>query len=461
MITRPPFGFRVENGFKRVTALLWSASSQRDLSSPFGFSFTVPFLFPGKMIYQVILLSSVLTVNAFQIFSASNGYRRSLGEVKMASSSASSVLTGKNIQLNIMKQRYGSGRGNLVKDEEDQLDGETYDFFAEADAAEVDPPKSGNVITGTVIEMDDNGALLEIGGKMSGYLPLKEVSLVPLKHVNSVLSIGQEVTAEVIGTLKGMPVMSLRAAQLGGAWEKLFELRTADATLECEVVEVNRGGAVVLTTNGLRAFLPGSHYLGQIDESLVGSKLNVKILDLNDEEGKIVVSQRRAIADNQTSELKRGAVVGGTITGIRPYGAFLELETGMAGLLHISQISYDRIDNLEEVFTVGQKAKVMILDYDKLNGRVALSTKTLEPSPGDMLRNMEAVFEQAETTAARYLERVESEKRAREAAAKDIVAGLGGAMEGDSGADPLMAVAESIESILASIVSDIPEDKKA
>jgi ribosomal protein S1 len=177
---------------------------------------------------------------------------------------------------------------------------------------------------------------------------------------------------------------------------------------------------------------------------------------VNEDEGKLVVSQKRAIMDGQTFDIRRGSVVNGTITGLRNYGAFLELDGGMAGLLHISQISYDRVENLETLFTIGQRCKVMILDHDKANGRVALSTKTLEPNPGDMLRNMETVFEQADATAARYHERLEAERQAREAAAKDIVAGLGGAMGGNS-ADPLSSVAESIESILASIVSDAPE----
>ena len=83
----------------------------------------------------------------------------------------------------------------------------------------------------------------------------------------------------------------------------------------------------------------------------------------------------------------------GTVTGLRPYGAFLELENGVAGLLHISQISSDRVDNLEQLLSVGQKCKVMILEHDKVSGRVALSTKTLEANPGDMLRDSNAVFE--------------------------------------------------------------------
>jgi small subunit ribosomal protein S1 len=122
--------------------------------------------------------------------------------------------------------------------------------------------------------MDDNGALLEIGGKMSGYLPLKEAALIPIKHVNTVLEIGQELTAEVIGTLKGMPVISLRTAQLIVAWEKALQMRASDATFEAKVIEVNRGG-VVVDAGGLKCFLPGSHFMGTPDESIIGNVLKV------------------------------------------------------------------------------------------------------------------------------------------------------------------------------------------
>ena len=243
----------------------------------------------------------------------------------------------KQQQLDMGKEKY-AGRGDLVSmiDEEDN-DVDTYSFFAEADEDEVDPPKVGQTITGTIIEMDDNGALLEIGGKMSGYLPLKEAALIPIKHVNTVLEMGQELTAEVIGTLKGMPVISLRAAQLVTAWEQAISMRATDATFDAKVIEVNRGG-VVCAALGLKAFLPGSHYMGTPDESIIGQTLKVKFLDVNEDDGKLVISQKRAMMDGQTTDLRRGAVVGGTITGLRNYGAFLELDGGMAGLLHISQV---------------------------------------------------------------------------------------------------------------------------
>ena len=404
-----------------------------------------------RLLMAVVAFAVVLQVALVAAFSSSAGRAVRSHRVSMKGAAVMS----KQKTLGVLKQRY-SGRedfeGMIAGSAEE--DSATYDSFAEADAEEVDPPKVGQTITGSVIEMDDNGALLEIGGKMSGYLPLKEAALIPIKHVNTVLQMGQEVTAEVIGTLKGMPVISLRSAQLITAWEQVLAVRATDATFDAKVLEVNKGGAVC-TAFGLKAFLPGSHYLGVPDESLIGTTLKVKFLDVNEEEGKIVVSQRRALMETQNADLKRGEVVSGTVTGLRQYGAFLELDGGVAGLLHISQISYDRIDNLENIFTIGQRCKVMILEHDKVNSRVALSTKVLEPQPGDMLKDMKAVFEKAEETAKKYHQRLEAERAAREAAAKDIVAGLGGAIgEGGNGVDPLVSVAESIESILASIVDD-------
>lgn len=379
---------------------------------------------------------------------------------KTSLSSMSTTAERASPKANVLKgvKAKATGRDELDGLMMDDGDSTSYELFAEADGESTTPPRVGETITGTVIEMDDNGALLSVAGKMSGYLPVKEASLIPVKHVNAVVNMGDEITAEVIGTLRGMPVISLRSAQLVGAWEEVLKIRADDETFQAKVVEVNRGGAVV-TAHGLKAFLPGSHYLGVPDESIIGSTLNVKFLDVNEEEGKLVVSQRRALMENQT-ELTRGEIVSGTITGLRQYGAFLELDGGVAGLLHISQISYDRIDNLENLFTIGQRCKVMILEHDKANGRVALSTKTLEANPGDMLKDMSSVFDNAEETAKKYHARMEAEREAREAAAKDIVAGLGGS-SGAEAAEDSSSVADSIESILASIVSDAPEGEAA
>ena len=221
------------------------------------------------MIARILIAFAALEV-AVGFSSTGLSYRRS-SSINMVA-----VIDGKQRQLDMGKEKY-AGRSDLVSMidvEEDEVD--SYNLFAEADNDQDSPPKTGQTITGTVIEMDDNGALLEIGGKMSGYLPLKEAALIPIKHVNTVLEIGQELTAEVIGTLKGMPVISLRTAQLIVAWEQALQLRATDATFEAKVIEVNRGG-VVVDAGGLKCFLPGSHYMGTPDESIIGNIVKVAV----------------------------------------------------------------------------------------------------------------------------------------------------------------------------------------
>jgi len=201
---------------------------------------------------------------------------------------------------------------------------------------------------------------------------------------------------------------------------------------------VNRGGAMMLV-EGLRAFLPGSHFLaGQTPtEEFIGKTMKLKFLDVDKEQTRLVVSHRKAVVDTQITDLSVGSILKGVVTAVKPYGAFVDLG-GMSGLIHISQISCDHISNVEAVIPVGTELKCMVISQDKGKGRVALSTKTLEQEPGDMIKNQQAVFDNAEATAAKYQERIEAERKAREEAAQDVIFGLesvfaepaGGAGEG-------------------------------
>lgn len=178
------------------------------------------------------------------------------------------------------------------------------------------------------------------------------------------------------------------------------------------------------------------------------------MLDVDVEEGKIVVSQRKVVGD-LTFDFERGHVVSGNVTGIRPYGVFIEVAGGATGLLHISHISAELVENMESLFSIGQEVRAMVYEVDKATGKLAFSTKALEASPGEMLRDMTAVFNNAEENARKYMEKLENERLAREAAAKDIVAGLGGELTLDgSNPDSILSVADSIENILASITGD-------
>lgn len=328
----------------------------------------------------------------------------------------------------------------------------SYDDFAVAVANTQYEFERNSVVEGVAVEYEPTGCLVDIGAKASAYLPLKEAGLVlpdPPIQWETILPLDTPTEFSIISEEdeNGQLIVSLKRLQYKKAWEEVQTLSDSDAVVQAEVAGVNRGGAICIV-HGLRAFLPGSHLTGFLpDEDLIGTKLPLKFLEVNNETGKLVVSHRKAVVEEQMADLSRGDVVNGVVKAIKPYGAFVEVGD-MSGLLHISQISHDRIENLEAVLQPGMPIKCMIIDHDKMNGRIALSTKTLEPEAGDMLKDSAAVFANAEETAVTYHARMESERRQREETARDIVMGLGDSIA-DTSVDPLQEVSDSLDSLLS------------
>lgn len=334
----------------------------------------------------------------------------------------------------------------------------SYEDFAEAVADTEYAFERHSVVQGVAVEYSgDTGCLVDIGAKASAFLPAQEAALQTGTHdaaLSDLIPLDTPMDFQIISDEdeNGQLLVSVKRIQYKQAWEKVLELSEADSVLEAPVIAVNRGGAICLV-EGLRAFLPGSHLAGQLpDESIIGQTLPLKFLEVNQENNKLVVSNRKAVVEQQMADLSRGDLVKGIVKALKPYGAFVEVG-GMSGLLHISQISYDRIDDLERVLQPGMPIKCMIIDHDKVNGRIALSTKTLEAEPGDMLKDSNAVFEKAEETAAAYHARMEAERQAREDAARDIVLGLGDSLDDLDGEkkdeDPLKDVSDSLDSLLS------------
>jgi small subunit ribosomal protein S1 len=332
----------------------------------------------------------------------------------------------------------------------------SYDDFAKA-VEETDYSFNRfDVVKGTVVQYDNGGCIVDIGAKASAFLPTGESSLIQEQGdtIESLVELDKELEFQIISDEdeNGQLLVSIRRIQYKQAWETVVAQQAEDDVFDAKVIAVNRGGAICLV-EGLRAFLPGSHLTGQLPtEELIGQTLPLKFLEVNQEDNKLVVSNRRAVVEQQMSDLSRGDIINGLVKALKPYGAFVEVG-GMSGLLHISQISYDRIEDLEKVLQPGMAVKCMIIDHDKVNGRIALSTKTLEPEPGDMLRDSAKVFELAEDTAKAYHERMEAERKAREEQAKDIVMGLGDSLDdladdGDS-EDPLADVSDNLDSLLS------------
>ena len=268
----------------------------------------------------------------------------------------------------------------------------------------------GDIVAGTVFSMEPRGALIDIGAKTAAYIPIQEMSINRVDNPTEVLQADETREFFILTDENedGQLTLSIRRIEYMRAWERVRQLQQEDATVRSNVFATNRGGALV-RIEGLRGFIPGSHISArEAKEDLVGEDLPLKFLEVDEERNRLVLSHRRALVERKMNGLEVGQVVRGSVRGIKPYGAFIDIG-GVSGLLHISEISHDHIDTPHSVFGVNDELKVMIIDLDADRGRISLSTKQLEPEPGDMLKNRDLVFEKAEEMAEKYRQKLLAE----------------------------------------------------
>lgn len=270
----------------------------------------------------------------------------------------------------------------------------------------------GDIVAGTVFSIEPRGALIDIGAKTAAYIPIQEMSINRVDSPEEVLQSNETREFYILTdeNEEGQLTLSIRRIEYMRAWERVRQLQAEDATVRSGVFATNRGGALV-RIEGLRGFIPGSHIsTRKPKEDLVGEELPLKFLEVDEDRNRLVLSHRRALVERKMNRLEVGEVVIGSVRGIKPYGAFIDIG-GVSGLLHISEISHEHIDTPHSVFNVNDEIKVMIIDLDAERGRISLSTKQLEPEPGDMIRNRDRVYDQAEEMAAKYREQLRAKQQ--------------------------------------------------
>jgi len=282
----------------------------------------------------------------------------------------------------------------------------------------------GDIVAGTVFSLEPRGALIDIGAKTAAYIPIQEMSINRVDAPEEVLQSNETREFFILTDENedGQLTLSIRRIEYMRAWERVRQLQAEDATVRSLVFATNRGGALV-RIEGLRGFIPGSHIsTRKPKEDLVGEELPLKFLEVDEDRNRLVLSHRRALVERKMNRLEVGEVVIGSVRGIKPYGAFIDIG-GVSGLLHISEISHDHIDTPHSVFNVNDEIKVMIIDLDAERGRISLSTKQLEPEAGDMIKNRDRVYDMAEEMAAKYREQMRAKQQGSkqaDAAAADV-----------------------------------------
>ncbi len=249
--------------------------------------------------------------------------------------------------------------------------------------------KDKDVIEGTIIALNKREAVVNIGYKSDGIIPVNEFRYNPEIKVGDVV----EVFIENQEDKKGQLILSHKKARASRSWERVNEALENDEIIKGYIKCRTKGGMIV-DVFGIEAFLPGS----QIDvkpirdyDIFVGKTMEFKVVKINQEYKNVVVSHKALIEaelEQQKREiiakLEKGQVLEGTVKNITSYGVFIDLG-GVDGLIHITDLSWGRVNHPEEVVTLDQKLNVVILDFDDEKKRIALGLKQLLPHPWDAL----------------------------------------------------------------------------
>jgi small subunit ribosomal protein S1 len=254
----------------------------------------------------------------------------------------------------------------------------------------------GQVVKGRPVAYDSNGALVDIGGKSPGFLPNSEAAVRLVDDLSVVIPLGEEREFLIVGDqdADGQVKLSIRQLEVRKLWQQLRELQEANQSVQVRVLNANKGG-VAVDVFGLKGFIPRSHLIERDNlDRLQGQTLAATILDLDRSKKKIVLSHRLASQAEGFSQLEIGQMIEGTVSGIRPFGVFVEFENN-TGLLHVTQISKKRVDDLAHVFAVGDTVRALITDLEASRNRISLATKFFEAYPGEMLEQPQQVMAEA------------------------------------------------------------------
>ncbi len=258
----------------------------------------------------------------------------------------------------------------------------------------------GDLIEGTVVKIDRDEVLLDVGYKTEGVIPSRELSIRHDVDPSEVVSVGDSVEALVLQKedKEGRLILSKKRAQYERAWGDVEKVRDNDGVVTGTVIEVVKGGLIV--DIGLRGFLPASLIeLRRVRDltPYLGQEVEAKILELDKNRNNVVLSRRALLVQSQSesrssflTNLQKGQVRKGVVSSIVNFGAFVDLG-GVDGLVHVSELSWKHIEHASEVVEVGQEVTVEILEVDMERERVSLSLKATQEDPWQVFARTHAI----------------------------------------------------------------------
>lgn len=251
--------------------------------------------------------------------------------------------------------------------------------------------RRGQIIKGKVVEVKEDGVFVDVGYKTEGFIPKRELEQGQGEDLSEDLQVGEEIYVSFLGMDdEGIARLSKRKADLEQAWETVRNAQKEDTTITGKATKVVKGGLVV--DIGLRGFIPASHvaieYVENLDQ-FVGQELEMKVLEVEKKNNNVVLSRKKVLEEQQAQmkeetlrNLQEDDVVHGKVTKIVDFGAFVDIG-GIEGLLHISEMSWGRIEHPSKVLKEGEELDVKVLNIDQGGERISLGLKQILPDPWD------------------------------------------------------------------------------
>ena len=267
--------------------------------------------------------------------------------------------------------------------------GSVEDFLAAIDAT-IKNFDDGDIVEGTIVKVDRDEVLLDIGYKTEGVIPSRELSIKHDVDPSEIVAVGDAVEALVLQKedKEGRLILSKKRAQYERAWGTIEKIKEEDGVVTGKVIEVVKGGLIL--DIGLRGFLPASLVEMRRVRDLqpyVGKEIEAKIIELDKNRNNVVLSRRAWLEQTQSevrsnflNQLQKGQIRNGVVSSIVNFGAFVDLG-GVDGLVHVSELSWKHIDHPNEVVAVGDEVTVEVLDVDMERERVSLSLKATQEDP--------------------------------------------------------------------------------
>jgi small subunit ribosomal protein S1 len=287
-------------------------------------------------------------------------------------------------------------REALVAPDLSDLPDDIGDDFEKAIEATVLEFREGDIVEGTIVNVDSEGALVDIGYKSEGFIPTRELSIRNNIDPEETVEVGDRVESVVLDKEddEGRLILSKKRAMYERAWGRIQKVADEDGTVEGTVIEVVKGGLIV--DIGLRGFLPASlvdlRRVRDLDP-FIGDTITAKVIELDRARNNVVLSRRahleEALAEERTEfldNLHEGEVREGTVSSVVNFGAFVDLG-GMDGLVHVSELSWQHVNHPGELVSVGDKVKIKVLEVDRDRERISLSIRQTTEDPWDVFSN--------------------------------------------------------------------------